>query len=433
MTPKRLIGIIVLFGIVIMALWLFLRGDSSQNNTKTGTITENGVSSLFPFSKSSTPTLEQKPATANGTPSFNEVANPEFAEQTDSVGNLIQVTNRLVAGLTALPIETASSSNTHAASNGKPSEPPSTTPRIRFVERGTGYIYDIDAIGKNEKKVSGTTIVRASDALFADGGATVIERYIKNDNVTAATFMGRINADTTSGVGSIVGSFLPDDISDITVSPDGKSILYLAPTSDGIAGISIKTTGENKKQLFTSPFTEWLVDWQKGGMYLTTKASGITDGFSYKISTTGGFERQLGNILGLTTKNSPDGKMVLYSIGGDTNLSLRYLSLKDHSDFDSGLKTLPEKCVWSKDSITLYCAAPEKLPDGIYPDMWYQGRIVTEDRIWKINTETGTIEKISPNTAIKLDVTKITLDQNEQYLYFVNKKDFTLWSLLLNH
>ncbi len=429
MTPKRFIGIFVLFVIIITALWFFLRGDSLTNKNGNGGTDADNLSSLFPFSKEGTPTLEQK-NTGGGAPTFTDIPNPDRAEQINTMGNLTQVTNRLVAGYT--PITTTAQTQKKTPERNivsRESEPtPDNQPELRFVERGTGYVFNINALGKNEKKVSGTTILRASNALFANNGKTVIEQYIKNDNTTVATFVGAID-DTAPSGGKINGEFLPDDIYDITVSSDGNSILFLTPTDEGTAGITIKYDRTLRKQVFTSPFTEWLAEWTKSGMYLFTKASGFAQGYAYKVLNNGTFEKIIGDITGLTIKPSPDGSTILYNSGGENILSLHYIMIKDGTDLDSSLKTLPEKCVWGKNSIVFYCGVPNELPNGIYPDAWYRGQANFSDSIWKVDTKEGRITRLTNNTPYSFDATKLTLDTDEKYLYFVNKKDFSLWSL----
>lgn len=428
MTPKKFIGILLLIIITGVALWLFLRNDAGTNKNNGEPNDSENISSLFPFTGKTTPTLEQK-NNGGATPTFTEIPNPDRAEDVGQIGALTQITNRLVAGYTT--IKTSEKVETRVAGNqNNKEEALSTIKDVRFVERGTGYIYDTDSLGKSEKKVSQTTIVRSSEALFSNEGNSVIIRYIKNDNSTVATFLGKIEMPSLNeSVGKIVGDFLPDDIIDITNLQDGKSLLFLMPTSDGVSGMTIKSDGTSRKQVFTSPYTEWLLQATKSGSYLTTKASGVTEGYSYKVTSSGSFLKQIGGILGLTTQYSPDSKIVAYSVGGENTLTLHYLSLSDRSDFASGLKTLPEKCIWGKDSITLFCGAPEKIEDGMYPDSWYQGRILFNDDFWKINTKDGTIIKLADSVNTKIDATKLTLSPDEKFLYFINKYDYTLWSL----
>ncbi|MBP6884635.1 MAG: hypothetical protein KBC17_02305 [Candidatus Pacebacteria bacterium] len=430
MSKRLVVTIFVVIIIVIGAVWISVRPKSVPTDTKTegGIKNTSGLSSLFPFSNKTAPTLEQQ---NNATSQTVALPPAEKAPARITSGPLVQVTNRLVAGLTTRESRLVASGVTSRSVKdfGAPVLATSNFPTVRFVERGTGYVYDIDANGKNENKISGTAIIRASQALFADSGNTVLIRYIKNDNSSTATFLGRITTIGGGTAGTLSGDFLPDNLYDVSVSPDGKNITYLLPIDSGTAGITMKTDLTAKKQIFISPFTEWLLDVTKSGTFVTTKSAGDHKGYAYKITPSGNLQKIIGGINGLTTKVSPNGTHALYSIGEGTTLRLHILRLSDNSDTDTGLQTLPEKCVWGKDSITAYCGAPDELPSGKYPDDWYQGVFHFNDSIWKLNIKEGTTIQINSGGDNNLDMTYLNLDPSEKYLIFINKNDGSLWSL----
>jgi hypothetical protein len=103
--------------------------------------------------------------------------------------------------------------------------------------------------------------------------------------------------------------------------------------------------------------------------------------------------------------------------------------------FSIGVKTMPEKCVWNKDSTILYCAVPRYITGTRYPDLWYQGEISFADDLWKIDVANNTTTNLVDSTSFKggeeVDGIKLSLDENEDYLFFVNKKDSYLWGLRL--
>jgi hypothetical protein len=83
----------------------------------------------------------------------------------------------------------------------------------------------------------------------------------------------------------------------------------------------------------------------------------------------------------------------------------------------------------------LYCAVPKYVSGGKFPDTWYQGEISFSDDIWKINIESGSATKIADpisfNKGEDVDAIKLSTDEGENYLFFVNKKDSYLWELNL--
>jgi len=166
---------------------------------------------------------------------------------------------------------------------------------------------------------------------------------------------------------------------------------------------------------------------------LTTKPASSVLGYMYALDPTNkNLTKNLGEVGGLTTLASPNGKLVLV---GDNNLGLSIYH-EDTKDFQSlGLKTLPEKCVWGSVNDVIYCAVPKIIDTGSYPDTWYQGEVSFSDNFWKINVSDGKTTLLSDPATVagtgEIDSIKLALDPNENYLFFVNKKDSFLWQLQL--
>ena len=138
----------------------------------------------------------------------------------------------------------------------------------------------------------------------------------------------------------------------------------------------------------------------------------------------------LGGIEGLTTLASPDGQYVLYNSSVNGGPKLNIFNIKEHKTINVDAYGLPEKCVWSKNNINIYCAIPNTISSSQYPDSWYQGITTFDDYFTKINTttkEASTITNIGDSEPI--DVIKPFLNNKEDKLFFINKKDYTLWSL----
>ena len=143
----------------------------------------------------------------------------------------------------------------------------------------------------------------------------------------------------------------------------------------------------------------------------------------------------MGDIVGLTTLKKPDGTGLIYGSTVAQNISLFYKDLIKNTGAFLTENTLPEKCVWSKKNTdTLYCAVPRVIPISNYPETWYQGLVSFSDNLLKINTKTGAIDMLIDPTVEAgqaIDGIKLSLDDKENYLIFINKKDSSLWSLEL--
>jgi hypothetical protein len=145
------------------------------------------------------------------------------------------------------------------------------------------------------------------------------------------------------------------------------------------------------------------------------------------------FTKILGSINGLTTLTSPSGKFVLY---GDNNLSLKLFNIDKKETTSIGVKTMPEKCSWNTTSTMIYCAVPKFIDGSNYPDSWYQGESSFNDEIWKIDIATNNTILIADPSATpggeEVDGIKLSLEENEKYLFFIDKSTSYLWKLDLN-
>lgn len=302
-----------------------------------------------------------------------------------------------------------------------------TFPALRYVERVTGHIYERALDTKEVTQVSNSTIPGIYEAFFDSKATTVIYRYLGDDNKTIASFMATLGAPK--------GEFLSSNITDINVSQDKSKFFYLTETSGGVTG-TIRSFAETKKtQVFSSPFTEWLSAWAGDGkIYLTTKASYAANGNLFSLNTGNGtLTKVLGGIAGLTTLANGNGTFILYSIATTGGPKLSVFDVAKHTSADLSIYSLPEKCVWALDNINVYCAIPSDIGGQEYPDLWYQGITSFNDSFMKIDTSTLQIQPLAnSNDGIPVDATHLFLDNTEASLFFINKKDSTLWSLDLN-
>ncbi len=319
---------------------------------------------------------------------------------------------------------------------------------VRYIERGTGYIYQ-NKVGETEAiKLSNTPMIKIYDAFWTDKNNALIVQKLKDDAQTIDSFLvtmsspSLLQASSTSLEGSlsskITPSFLGSNIQSFVLSPAKDRMAYLTSnTTGGVVGIISKTDGSKKTQFFDSPLKSWLLSLpNEATATLTTKPLSTSPGYLYFISTiTGVSNKILGGINGLTTLTNTDTTRVLLSKSTDTGIETLTYDVKNSRADDPGITTLPEKCVWSKkEKTTLYCAIPYTIPRGSYPDAWYQGRVSFVDELWKVDTLTGILERVADLRAISgqdIDAINPILSDREDLLVFINKKDLTLWSLEL--
>jgi hypothetical protein len=145
----------------------------------------------------------------------------------------------------------------------------------------------------------------------------------------------------------------------------------------------------------------------------------------------------LSEVYGMAVKWSPQGDKFVYTKTNKKGKNLYlYVSLKDGSaEANLNISTFVDKCVWSQDNRTIFCAIPKNIGGTeILPDDFYKGVFQSNDDFWKINLETAEItllvEPWEKGEEI-YDAIDLFLSPLEDYLFFVNKKDGLLYSIEL--
>lgn len=248
-------------------------------------------------------------------------------------------------------------------------------------------------------------------------------------NADCASIQGDWNR-KNEGVQKLEGSFLPGGIARGTASPDGTQIFFLRPTDDGVNGYVAQSDGTGARKVFSSPMTEWRPQWINAStIAMTTLASREADGYLYFLDVpSGNFRKIMGPIRGLTTSVNPSGTMVLASQSTNKGFVLGTYSVTTGEAKGLDLVTLPEKCAWVNESIAA-CAIPRGIPDGQYPDDWYQGNVMFNDSFWLIDTSKGNTTNLFSEK--DFDGTSLATSPDAAYLYFINRIDGTLWSYRL--
>lgn len=258
--------------------------------------------------------------------------------------------------------------------------------------------------------------------------ATVNE--INNQCLDIIQERSRLNNPTDLG-----GVFLTDNIVAMSVSPSSDSLVYFTEQENETVAIILDFETRDLRQIFSSPFSEWAPYWtSEEGITLHTKPSGLVEGFIYTLNPADGTLQKLDDdIVGLTGVLNNTQDRLFISQGG-TSINSRIVNTTTGATNNVSFKTLPEKCVWSRDSVIMYCAVPEFIERGLYPDDWYKGRVSFTDSIWSLNTQTGEsrqIADLSLEGGEPFDVITPSIEENELFLFFVNKRTGEPWVLEL--
>jgi len=397
---KIIIALIILIAGGILIFYFFL---SDKNNNSL-----NELTTFFPFEEGgANGTTQDNPVNTNPTTKIDPI--------TGSLPILRKISETPVAGAIIFK-------DTYKEENEE------TNYIIRYIERATGHIYETSTTSFTLNRISNTTIPKIQEVIWLDKDSLII-RYLEDDD-TIKTFSAQLITDNL-GEKELEGVYLQDNIKSIIKL--GEKIFYLLDNGKGSIGVKSDKDDKNREIIFDSPLKEWLIT-SVGDEYInfTTKPAITTYGFSFLFDTkTKEFKKVINKKMNLSTlmNNSFD---ILYSEYGKTNPKLSLFINENKINTDISIKTFPEKCVWNKENI--YCGIPEGNLENYDLTKWYQGLISFSDEIWKINKETTTTEFLISPTEFDtngLDIINPILDEDGNYLVFMNKKDLSLWVLKL--
>ena len=229
---------------------------------------------------------------------------------------------------------------------------------------------------------------------------------------------------------------MPSNTIGYAVSPQKDKLFTLVQDTNGSVGYVSNFDGTKTAQIFTTPLTQFNVDWPSTNI-ITLINKGTADRASYLYFVdpkTGVWKKVIGPMNGLSAKVSVDGKKVFFSASGNnSDIVSGIYNVASSTMMDVVLRTLAEKCVWGnfyKDVV--YCAVPFQNFPGTYPDDWYRGTVSTIDKVWQVNSVTGETKLVAPiigQADRVIDMFNLGIDDKDNFLFFMNKNDLSLWSL----
>lgn len=403
--------IIIIVGLPLILIIGYLVVSYLSNENKKTSLEELGV--FFPSSSKEEGGAKESQSLLN---QFNLSEN-QLTDETTPI--LRQISNNPVAGATIFKKEI----------NKKTEEGVEVDYVIRYIEKATGHIYEATANTFTQHRISNTTIPKIQEALWLDSNSLVI-RYLDGNDIK--TFSAKLVGEDPTAQ-ELEGEFLQDNIKEIIGFK--KGIFYLLENGSGSIGVSSDKQDENKKIIFESSLKEWLIEnVNDKQISFTTKPAVNIPGFSFLFDTsTNSFNKIIGEKANLSTLTSHLTN-ILYSEYGKLGPKLSIYNNQEKTNLEVPLTTFPEKCVWNKDNTYLYCGVPSEDLTNSDLTKWYQGLISFSDNIWKIDTQNNSIEfLISPMEfeVENLDIVSPLLSEDENYLLFINKIDYSLWGLKL--
>jgi len=411
-TTKTILIIIASFLVVFFVLYFFgILGGKNNNESPDG---GGGIGNLFPFGDSGGRDVSD--------PENDFVGENESGAQ--SVPALRQITNSPTSAVLWIEnLEKEVVDGPHGSLSYNKGD------FIHYIDRATGNVFETYTHSLETKRLSNTTIPRLQEVLY-ESDEDIIFRYL-DENDIVQTFWGHLEEQEGVVEKEVVGEFLPTNISQIVFGEMSGGVFYLKEKEGGSLGYF--DDGSGTELVFDSPLSEWLPFWtDKNHVLLTTKPSSGVLGYSYELNTqNSGLRRVIGDKNALLTLPKEGGDVILFSEFSGSSASSFILKRNTNSVASAKFGTFPEKCAWSNvEDTVLYCAIPESFSIGTFPDNWYKGVISTSDSLWKIDFENDSVELVFSFDGYghSFDITHPQISGDDQFFYFINKKDLSLWS-----
>jgi hypothetical protein len=286
-----------------------------------------------------------------------------------------------------------------------------TTSIVRFVEKGTGNVYEARSDSNLVSRLTNTTIPKIIRALWLPNGGGFLAQTLLLENEVIETNFVKLNKNSVNSSTEDLTPFsttigkLPTGIREITIKPDGSKIFYYIVNNSSSDWFISNSDGTGATKVYSSPLTEWMPKWvSANSIDMQTKGSYQAVSYDYSFDVQNKALKKIG--------------IALTGISSETN-------------------TLPEKCVQSNGkNPVLYCAVPYGLPSSNYPDVWYQGLVKTEDSVKKIDPNSSIasdVYDISSESGEQIDAMNISISPDNTYLIFQNKIDGYLWMLRIGN
>ena len=316
-----------------------------------------------------------------------------------------------------------------------------TTTIARFVLQENGHVFDLtlDNAGSVPRAVSNTTIPGGAQATWTENGLGMVLQYLDGATIKSV-YLGLPSASTTLAANRPVHvQFLPDNITSVADSPDGKSITYLLPTTAGADGYVSKPDGTNGKKLFSLPLSQVLLSWPAQSTILAqTKSASGYPGMVFSVSAASGGVSTLLYANGVTATADRTFSRVIYQTESNSNgaASTYIHEIKTGQESGMSFDPIPEKCVWSSIATsTVYCAAPLQYVPPSYLDLWYQGAAALPDSLIMFDVAAGNTTLLATpgggDGGDASDITGLAVSPDDHYLLFIKKGDRSLWGVRL--
>lgn len=274
---------------------------------------------------------------------------------------------------------------------------------------------------KNEPKLSRLTTVKTISPSISEDGKKILYTEKGTGKIFATDFSGQNN----NFVKTVEPNTLNPNISGVALSKDKQKIAYLYfDKKAGEGQISLANPdGSVFKNILPTRASRLKIDWVNSHLISFYNPKGEDRSLFLLNLENSQLERMVDSPDNLKVLWSPDGTKLLYSSdpsfakASEGKAQLFLLDLETKSTLTIDLVSEADRCVWTMNSLFVYCGAARNGSDNLY-----------QLEIGK--KEFGLV--FEPSSLDRLKIKNPLLSPAEDYLFFVNDLDGYLYRINLN-
>ena len=313
---------------------------------------------------------------------------------------------------------------------------PASTTTLQYFKKDGFYESDFSVVpAKEEKKELGINFSNILEIKPSKAGKVLIKYIATGSNSAAYSVLDITTRELKN---------LDANIKSAAWSPDGKNLIFYYSNSPILANEIVTNEQQyfgqmdqnlsNKKTLINfKASNDLLISWPSTTTaYIMQKSSGYVSqtvlAFDTKAKTFKQFVE--GNGLLLSWDSIGNYGLLFMAQDGRVNPTLKLINKEAISLGTFPKVTLPEKCVFSNKSATLYCAIPLESTVGVvWPDDYYMGAFNQEEAIYKIDLQTMEATPLIGKAIFEIQ--GIDLSKDETQLIFFDKISQSLYGFKL--
>ncbi len=318
---------------------------------------------------------------------------------------------------------------------------------IVYMSAANAHVFRTYDFKMSSERISNITIPRVFDIKFFNNNEFII-RYLKDGEIKTYSIKLRDKEDKeikdkyldrkNKILKEFSGLFFPNGIIELAINKDLKKVFYLSLENknrkkDGkIYGFLSGSFGDERKEIFEHSMKEWNINFNsKDKIAFSNKASSDEFSLSFVLDLNKNtFEKmrikgEAFNILPNYTfdkiafsKKDENGKIMLF-----------IYDLNKNKILETDISAMIDKCVWAK-SDNLYCATNNDIRNG-EPDKWYMGESFYKDYIYVYDAKNGGFNVVYVGVGKDFDIMDLKIDEDEKYLYWIDRKSMFGWSFRL--